>query len=207
MACCAFAMLLFGSARSDDKPRQQLFNWDTPKFKQLDYHHTIRTAQELDAQDHKAFIAVVAGQIRKSAFPDAKPSESRARELALRARIQSVDLNGDGVPEFLVQPIGDEAGCGATGNCPFWVFAKTGAEYKLILQWNAELYRIEGGSSSGYRDIALAAHNSASNKTIYVFGYEGSSYRQKECYSAEWSDYSHEEWRSRKSPLIQTCQR
>jgi hypothetical protein len=54
--------------------------------------------------------------------------------LALKTRVKFIDLNGDGSPEVIAQPVGIEAGCGATGNCPFWVFERTSTGYKAILK-------------------------------------------------------------------------
>ena len=53
-------------------------------------------------------------------------------ERAERTLVNFFDLNGDGVPELVAQPIGPDI-CGAA-NCPLYVFQKTGTNYRVILK-------------------------------------------------------------------------
>lgn len=123
---CLGLLLLFGdkivaqSALAGNPP----FKWDNT-FTELDFRSTIQRTQNLNRQEKTALVSAVAARIRPSKNDLEIASESELQSLSLQSRVKLIDLNEDGQPEVIVQPVGMKTGCGATGNCPFWVFAKT----------------------------------------------------------------------------------
>ncbi len=110
------------------------------------------------------------------------------QKLAAQTRIELDDLNGDGKAEIIAQ--GNGLGpCGGTGNCIVLVMQSTPDGIRLLLDSRAgksgggfEKIRVLDTVTNGFRDIVLAAHVSASDKTLQVFRFTGGKYRAAECY-------------------------
>ena len=126
-------------------------------------------------------------------------SEAQLSEKALDTRIKLVDLNRGGTPEVIAQSM---VGCGATGNCSFWIFRKTGRDYKLILDGYGQTFTVQKESSNGFRDIVVASHASATDSGLTLFRYEGGQYREAGCYEANWAPIVNGVRRELKDPLI-----
>jgi len=94
-------------------------------------------------------------------------------------------LNGDGSKEVIAQSKGGEA-CGGTGNCFLWVFQAADEGYKLLFDSGGEVLRILSSSCGGYEDIAVGTHDSAAERTLFVYAYSNGSYRRSRCYSLSW---------------------
>jgi hypothetical protein len=122
-------------------------------------------------------------------------------------------LNGDETPEILAQANDYHVSCGATGNCAFWIFQKTPAGFALLLDtrnkegWGGvEYYTVKEESSHGYKDLVFAAHDSASEKTLDLYRFNGNQYLQTGCYIASWMQYTKVKIKTLKNPLITTCE-
>jgi len=122
-----------------------------------------------------------------------------------------VDLNGDGKPEVIAQAFGIKAGCGATGNCPIWIFMKAANGYQLLLDTRdkegiggVELITVEDSRTNGFNDLVLASDDSASEKTLEVFRYRNGLYRESACYDANWQSLAGE-MHYLKQPVITMC--
>jgi hypothetical protein len=138
-------------------------------------------------------------------------SESELRKVAAQSRYKFIDLNEDGIPEVIVQPVGLKAGCGATGNCPFWVFLKTAHGYKMILDTRdkdgiggIELYRIEPDLHGNFHNISVTTHDSASERTVLNYSFRQNYYHLIRCYSLSWSPQPGMKYR--KTPSITPCE-
>jgi hypothetical protein len=124
-----------------------------------------------------------------------------------------VDLNGDQIPEAVLQAYDMREGCGATGNCPVWVFRWHSGEWQKILDTRdkdgiggVELIGIEiSAHHDGYRDLVLAAQDSASEQTVYRYRFHAGKYRQSGCYEADWQDPNDPTRTPFKTPLITSC--
>jgi len=129
--------------------------------------------------------AVGAGTVTRiaaalAADPDSDWDRARVGQL----RFARVSLSGGGAHEIFVRSIAPED-CGATGNCPVWVFQEKGGELALLLT-NAvadSIGLIE--ASGGWRQIALSANQSAETSAVTVYAFNATRYLPRNCYREE----------------------
>lgn len=140
------------------------------------------------------------------------PTEKALHRLVRNTRIKLVDLNQDGIPEILAQAIDIREGCGATGNCTFWVFQKQNDTYRKLLDTRGkdgiggiELITVEPNRTHGFLDFTLAAHDSAAEKDLYFYRFNGVRYAQTACYIASWIDDKDPTKGRRQTPAIFPC--
>jgi|SRR5450432_589323 hypothetical protein len=190
---------------SAEKRTAVSFNWDVPKFRELNYKKTIGKAK-VDAQFSSGLVKAIEAQLRAHSSDLDISDKKELHSVAQESRFELVDLNGDGTPEVIVQPTGLKSGCGGTGNCPLWVFAKRSGGYQPILDVaSVQLYRLERNKHQQFWDIAVASHDSASEKHIYVYRYSNGKYSGFQCYDAWWLDNPRNELRILKQPKITSC--
>jgi hypothetical protein len=169
-------------------PHRISFDWNSPKFHELGFFRgRLAQASSLSTDSKSALIRAIETHLRPQMSGLEIGDERELRDIVKQSRVELVDLNEDGVPEVIVQPIGLKAGCGATGNCPFWIFTRNLKGFHLILDTGGQMYRVERSSSNGYSDLAVASHDSASEKTILGFRFKDGQYREMACYRAWWS--------------------
>ena len=191
---------------------QTHFRWSARKAQELSYDQTIAKSTELTSADRESLLKAIAAQIRPFKKDLEISSEHELRAIAAKTRIKLVDLNGDGTPEVLAQGNNLKAGCGATGNCPFWVFEKTPSGFLKLLDTRnkdgnggIQLFTISESKSNGFNDLVLATHDSASERSLYVYRFRSGKYQQAECYVASWVSTEHGKWRELKNPEIGPC--
>ncbi|CAN5718452.1 hypothetical protein BH18ACI4_BH18ACI4_06390 [soil metagenome] len=107
--------------------------------------------------------------------------------LEKKTTASSVDLNGDGEPEFIVS-VSDA--CGSSGNCEYWVFRKRGESYELML--NDTYLEPMKTITNGYRDLQATGTSGAYDMFLRFYKFNGRHYRKTKC--AERS-YDHEKRR------------
>lgn len=128
-------------------------------------------------------------------------------ERAAQTRIKVIDLNGDGVPEVIAQPVGEV--CSPTGNCPFWAFQKASTGYILIMEKGAaQDFTIQPSRTNGYFDLVLGMHGSATEQGLYVYQFRDGRYRRTGCYDANWTYLGEDgEYHELKEPRITRCRK
>lgn len=106
------------------------------------------------------------------------------RETLMTARVGSIGLADDGSQQILVQgPY--SAFCGASGNCPMWIFTvDRSGQFKLALETFGNAIVLRNKSRNGFRDFATSSHMSAYEQYISVYRWVGSKYEQADCYTA-----------------------
>ena len=136
--------------------------------------------------------------------PDPKFS---AEERAVDFQIKLIDLNGDHTPEVIAQITG-RFECGATGNCPFLVFRKSGTAYESILAMaginSYQGFTVTKQRTAGYLDLILNQHESAFQQALVVYKFRNGKYRASGCYEATWNDG--DKALASKEPVITKCQ-
>ncbi|HUY95393.1 MAG TPA: hypothetical protein VMU71_08845 [Terracidiphilus sp.] len=171
------------------------FRWSERLAHELSYQHTIANAKELTSAERKDLLAFVLNRFENpfNSF-DAEMfegiSKDRMRKLAANTRIELIDLNGDGKDEIIAQ--GNGLGpCGGTGNCIVLVLQRGPEGIRILLDSESdktasgfEKIRILDTSTNGFRDIVLATHDSASDRTLEVFQFADGKYRMSRCYYA-----------------------
>jgi len=97
--------------------------------------------------------------------------------------VRKVDLNGDGVPEYIFSGIV----CG-NANCQTWIYRQNGNKYVRI-PFEAYAVGIEIGKTStkGYLDIIVEGHSSAAETELHVYKFDGRGYDIKECFSKKFA--------------------
>ncbi len=133
--------------------------------------------------------------------------DPRARQWAAETRLKLVDLNDDGVPEVIAQPVGDI--CSPTGNCPFWVFQNTASGYKVILEKGAvQAFTIQPTRTNGFSDLVLEMHGSATERELYLYEFTQNRFRRIACYDANWTYLDqNSKLQDLKAPRITPCRR
>ena len=129
-------------------------------------------------------------------------SEAVLKKKASDTRIALIDLDGDGIPEVVAQAM---VRCGATGNCPFWVFRKSKRGYDVILQGEAQTFTVQPSSTNGFPDIVLSTHGSYSSGSLTDYHYRDGVYEDVGCYVYEWTVLEDETIRELKEPRITPC--
>jgi hypothetical protein len=183
--------VLAASAAGQDacplKTSEGLFHWDFRQAQELKLGQAINKSPALTDAERTALVKQIATQLRRAMANLGIESEHELLTIAARTRIELVDLNDDGTPEIIAQPVGLKAGCGATGNCPFWVFAKSNSGYDLILEGGGQVFTVEPTRTNGFSDLVLGTHDSADEQTLYLYCYrEGKYHEHPDCYHAEW---------------------
>lgn len=173
------------------------FGWDYREAEQIDYRHTINNTKELSPLDRTALIDAVAARIRDIALEAEQP----VRAIAAEMPIKLVDLNGDGKPEIVAQASGTKSGCSPTGNCPFWLFQRVTGGYSVLLDSEAQIFRVQANSTNGFRDIVLSRHSSAFESEVTEYKFNGSSYVSSACYDFQWGTAD----QTFKQPHVKPC--
>jgi hypothetical protein len=133
-------------------------------------------------------------------------SEQQLKDTILDTRVELVDLNGDGTPEVIAQGT-YKAGCSPTGNCLFWVFQKSGREYRVLASLSGiQTFQNQRSRSDRFRDIVVEMHGSATQRTLRLLQYGRGKYDKAGCYDANWSVLEGDTLRDLKEPQLRRCE-
>lgn len=168
---------------------------------------TLREAKVTN-EERMAIANAIANQVGPY-MPDMKfigiESEQQLKDATLNTRVELVDLNGDGIPEVIAQGA-NKLGCSPTGNCSFWVFQKSGREYRLLVSLRAiQTFQIQRSRSNGFSDIVVEMHGSATQRTLRLLRYGNGKYYKAGCYDANWSVLEGGTIRELKEPRLTPC--
>jgi|SRR5271169_1192894 len=179
------------------------FHWDSRKSEELTWRESISRSKTLSAKKRAGLIKAVASQFRPFMSDMGIESEQQLREVAAQTRIKAVDLSGKGVGEFVAQSVNDRS-CSPTGNCEFWVLRQNGDKYSVILHRIAtQTFTIQPTLTSGFHDLVLGQHGSATDQGLTLYRFDGSKYRRIACYDADWSFLGKDgEYHTRKEPHL-----
>ena len=119
-------LVVVSAAQKTPARRTPNFQWGQGQPQKLET--ALADYNNISTQDRAALLHAFAREYNDYPTP---PSPT---ERAEQTRVKFIDLNGDGAPEVIAQPIGDI--CGAA-NCPLYVFQKTGTNYRVILRKGA----------------------------------------------------------------------
>ena len=182
-------------------PTPQNFRWNWREWQELDARQSLRNAR-ITNHDEQPIAAAIVTQLRPMMNDLKIQSEDQLLKAALDTRIKMIDLNRDGIPEVVAQGMHD---CGATGNCPFWVFQKEKRSYKLLAKSYGQTFTIQRTATHGFRDIVVSMHGSATQSQLTDLRYEDGSYHDFGCYDADWEVLEGDTVRKLKEPRITPC--
>jgi hypothetical protein len=203
-----FVHLLHGQ-RSGVQSSSPRFHWSLAGAEELNYRDTLAASSQLSESEKRSLAKIISRLVQPFMDDQDIQSDSDLELLIQKTRVKLVDLNGDGIPEVLLQPSAYQLGCGATGNCTLWVFQKRITGYKLILDTRdrdgmggIELITVTQARTRGFRDLILASHISATEKTLELYRFRRDAYKNTECYLANWEYIDKEKFHSSRRPLI-----
>jgi hypothetical protein len=162
----------------------QSFKWNWRQSRELSADRALRNSN-LTSREKKSLAVIIADALRPEMAEDPEiQSEAELQEAALNTRILVTDLNRDRHPEVVAQGM---AGCGATGNCPFWVFQKVDDTYKLLLDGYGQTFTLQPNYTMGFPDIVIGTRDSASEVGLTLYRYDHGNYHDVSCYDATWT--------------------
>jgi hypothetical protein len=156
------------------------FHWDWQNSQSLRPTQSLRNAR-MSEGERAAIAAALETRIRPDMADYGIESGSQLKADVMSTRIAMVDLNSDETPEVVAQA---RVACGASGNCPFWIFQKNSGDYKLMLEDSAETFTIQKTRTNGYSDIVLGLHDSLFEQSLEPYHFAGGEYKDAGCYSA-----------------------
>jgi hypothetical protein len=164
-ALCALFLVLFGSIFPA---------WTHQNLRELGAHDRIDITQKVSAEDRK----ILKYSLQRT-FDAENCGESKADYLA---HLQVDRLSATGPLLYAVQA-GDSCGCGATGNCDFWIVLVQGSRASVILEDSmVQRFAVEPNASTPYPEIATASHVSVTESTVTIFRFNGHRYIRQRCY-------------------------
>jgi hypothetical protein len=113
-------------------------------------------------------------------------------------RVKKTDLNRDGQPDYIIDIQDAEWGMCMKGNCPRWVYRKSGNGYKSLLSTTSVELSMERSSTNGYRDLR-SNHDAAGEPQVSIYKYNGNQYQESQCYQGKYV--------GKKFKLIKKCEK
>ena len=189
-------LLVVLSAAQRTPQRTPKFQWGQGQPQELD--KALADYNNISAEDRTALLHAFARE-----YSD-YPSPPNPMERAEQTRVKFIDLNGDGVPEVIEQPIGNI--CGAV-NCPVYVFQETGTNYRVILKKGAaQTITVQRTRTNGYVDVVVGMHGSATEEGLFVYQFSGGQYRRTHCYNESLTEVGKDgEVHELETPRITPC--
>ncbi len=118
-----------------------------------------------------------------TALADKTFTESYSAEDLPEAKLQlektslGIHIGGGRSPFVVLEAAPGELRCGATGNCPIWIFLPRGAGFALALEALGWGLIVQKKTSHGLPNLAVTTHVSASETSYLVYQFDGSQYR------------------------------
>jgi hypothetical protein len=99
--------------------------------------------------------------------------------IGLRMGVATVHL---GPPDEEDLVVTDHSGCSPTGNCSILVMRPTKDQYRVVLEAIGQTFTATPVRASGFRNIKIRMHGSATVSAIKVYKFNGSRYLRAGCY-------------------------
>ncbi len=132
----------------------------------------------LTTEERQQIYRLLDNETVHDSFTDAQRDEER--ETVMDARIGFIELAEGGGQQVLVQ--GPRLFCGASGNCRHLVFTRQRERLRLVLDAGGD-FVLRKTSSHGFHDVVTSWHMSAYEQLINVYRWDGTEYKQADCYS------------------------
>ena len=183
--------------------RNERFSWDCRKVERKNWS-SIAESKFLSANERALLTKAVAAQLRGwSLSAIGIDSEEALQKTAAETLVKAVDLGENGGREFLARG-GGQYFCSPTGNCEAWVFRLHDGMYSLMLHRTAtQTFTIQPTKTSGFHDLVLGQHGSATEQGLTLYRFDGSRYRRTACYDARFTFLGKDgEYHDRKEPIL-----
>lgn len=123
-------------------------------------------------------------------------------KLAKEITFRSVDLNGDGVTEFIVEGSFSMGVCGSSG-CVSWIYERKGDTWRqIVAEPSNGSITVKKIKTNGYFNIQLATQSGAFDQFFHTLKFDGQKYRQSACIEHNYIDAN---GKLMKRPRISKC--
>lgn len=139
-----------------------------------------QTGKQATAQEKKELFQLILKNDNE--IKEAVSGGTVAKQLAKDMTIEKIDLNKDGQPEYIVVIL-DGGICGALGNCPDWVYQKSGGGYQLLLRTFGRTLSPEKTSTDKFRDLRSEGGDSATEGSFTIYKFGGEKYQANGCFT------------------------
>jgi hypothetical protein len=181
------------------------FHWDWSHSDALTSKQVLRRIKVATAE-RAAIAKAIAIQLMPYMGGLGGRTEPELEDTALNTPVKLVDLNGDGTPEVIAQGTPEDGGCSPTGNCRFWVFQKSGSEYKPLISLEAiQSFTIQGSRLNGFNDLVVKMYVSSAESTLKLLRYDNGRYQEVGCYKADWATSGGGVRHELKEPRLTPC--
>ncbi len=141
-----------------------------------------QTGKKATAQEKKdLFQLVLKDKSVSDALPDLEGGEKKLAESFL---VEKKDLNKDGRAEYFAT-LENGFFCGAHGNCPRWVYSKTGGNFTLLLTTAGQKLTTQKTISNKFFDLRSDGSSSAFETAYDIYKFDGSEYKAKDCFTVD----------------------
>jgi hypothetical protein len=190
-------LVVLSAAQRTPIQRTPKFQWGQGQPQELE--KALADYNNISTEDRAALLHAFAREYNDY------PTPPSPMERAEQTRVKFIDLNGDGAPEVIAQPIGDI--CGAA-NCPLYVFQKIGTNYRAVLRKGAaQTVTVQRTRTNSYLDVVVGMHGSATEEALFVYQFSEGRYRRTHCYNESFAELGKDgEIHEHESPRITPCQ-
>lgn len=114
-------------------------------------------------------------------------SDEEISKLPNLTTVKLFDMTGDGVLDVIAE-IGDTSSglCGPTGNCPWWILRKQGANYVPILRSFGQALSTNCRRKGRPCDVSVSMHGSVTEFSIKVYRFLNIRYAEIAEYAVVW---------------------
>ncbi|MGO8786879.1 MAG: hypothetical protein ACLQVL_05780 [Terriglobia bacterium] len=181
------------------------FQWDWRHSEALTSKQSLRHAK-VSATERAAIARAIANALKPEIGGMGGESQQELEDNAVDTPVKLVDLNGDGVAEVIAQGTPEDGGCSPTGNCRFWIFQKSGNEYRPLFYREAiQSFTLQQSRSNGFTDLVIRMQGSATESTLWLLRYSEGKYQESGCYDANWSVLEGGAVHELKEPRLTPC--
>jgi hypothetical protein len=173
---------------ADDKgvgARDDWKQWETrsPTFDpEADLTHSLADAP-LTSSERSQIYKVIDDTSTPDSFTDSQREEEQ--KTVMSARVGFIGLAEDGSQQVLVKGPESPDFCGASGNCPIWIFIRRSGRLQLALGTGGQFLILRGAFSKGFHTLATGWHMGAGKEDFSVYRWNGTKYGEVDCYEAD----------------------
>ena len=175
---------------------------DLPHAAELRADEAISSNPALPPQLRSQLMGLMVIELGPTTAESEVASKSATRALIGKTRARLVTISDEPGETVLLQAWDFQTGCGGTGNCPTFIFHKTGGKWEKLLDTMAETIAIRPSSSDGYKEIFVGLHNSATDTEARIYRFTKGRYRRAACFEV---DYQGPDLSALIEPTITPC--
>ena len=188
------------------KPNLKWLQRDVEHLHELDSKNAVGVVPGLTVEERRELILSFEKDLRPSMKELSIGSEEELRKAVVENTfVEKIDLDGDGIPEIIVQGVGNIWGGSPTGNGPIWVLKKTSKGYRTLIDSLGQRFTVLEAKTNGFLNLMIGMHGSATMQELKIYHFRDGRYFEDGCFEANWSVLVNGEVRDLRKPLITKC--